>query len=271
MSASLITQRVLHGTTDVSVAVGDYRVGSYAITYTAGQYLYVGTCCPFNNLWFDLSTVASSSAGTPTIKVWYNQAWADVVDIVDQTSGMTESGRISWALEYYGGWCVEQLSTTVGLTGTAIYNRYWMRINWPSSYTAKIGYIGQKFSTDDTMNTIYPDLMRPEIINGFKQGKTDWDRQHFMASESIIRDLRKRNVISFGQQLLDWSVFDEASAHKVAEIVYYAFGAPYATNVLDSQKRYQKEMDSKHFVVDTNMDGHAQPEKLVRPTGYMTR
>lgn len=271
MTVSLISQRVFHGTADISVAVSDFRAGTYALTYTAGQYIYIGTSTPFTNLWIDMSTVAGSSAGAPTIQMWWGSAWTGAVDIIDQTSGMTANGRISWATDRLKGWNFEQESTTVGLTGTAVYNRYWMRISWGSNFTAGVAFIGQKFSSDTILQSMYPDLLQSTLLDGFKSGKTDWNEQHFMAAEAIIRDLRKRSFIKNRGQILDWSVFEEASAHKVAEIAYGAFGTAYKDHVEISRKRYEAEMSSRLLVIDETMDGHVDYQETIASQGWINR
>jgi len=271
MTVSLISQRVFHGTTDISVAVSDFRVGTYALTYTAGQYIYIGTPTPFTNLWVEMSTAASSSVGAPTVQMWWAQSWTNAVDVIDQTSGMTESGRISWATDRLKGWNFEQESTTVGLTGTAVYNRYWVRISWGSSFTAGMAFIGQKFSSDTILQSMYPDLLQPQIISGFKSGKTNWDEQHFMAAEAIIRDLRKRSFIKERGQILDWSVFEEASAHKVAELVYMAFGLAYKDQADNARRRYEAEIASRLLVIDETMDGHVDYQETIASQGWINR
>lgn len=271
MTVSLITQRVIYETTDISVAVGDFRVGTYSLNYSPGAYLYIAANCPFNNLWFQFTTPASGGASTPTIEVWYNGSWYDVVDIIDQTNGMTKSGRISWSLHIDGGWNSEQKSADVGLSSFQIYNRYWLRLSWPNSFTAGIGYIGQKFSDDTLMASMYPDLMQAPILSGYKTGKTSWDEQHFMAAEAIIKDLRKRNIAIDKGQIMDWSVFEDAAAHKVAEIVYQAFGAPYREHVAEAKKRYQEELSSRVYAIDVNQNGHVEVDEITRKSGFMTR
>jgi hypothetical protein len=271
MTVSLITQRVIYETTDISVAVGDFRVGTYSLNYSPGAYLYIAANCPFNNLWFQFTTPASGGASTPTIEVWFNGTWYDVVDIIDQTNEMTKSGRISWSLHIDGGWNSEQKSADVGLSSFQIYNRYWLRLSWGNSFTAGVGYIGQKFSDDTIMAAMYPDLMQPTILSGYKTGKTSWDEQHFMAAEAIIKDLRKRNIAIDRGQIMDWSVFEDAAAHKVAEIVYQAFGAPYKEHVAEAKRRYQNEFSSRVFAIDTNQNGHVEVDEITRKSGFMTR
>jgi hypothetical protein len=271
MTVSLITQRVIFDSEDISVSVGDYRVGTYALNYLEGKKLYVAANCPFNNLWFEMSITSPTSAGIPNIEVWFNGSWYDVVDIIDQTNGMTKSGRISWSLHIDSGWNSEQESKTVGLSSFQIYNRYWMRISWPEDFTAGVAYIGQKFSDDTIMASLYPDLMQPTILNGFKTGKTTWDEQHFMAAEAIVKDLRKRNIAIDRGQIMDWSVFEDASAHKVAEMVYQAFGSPYREHVIESKKRFQEEMASRVYAIDVNKNGHVEVDEITRKSGFMTR
>lgn len=271
MSISLISQRVFFDTTDISTAVADFRVGSYAMVSTSAKYLYVGSTSPFNNLWFELSAVAGATAGTPTVEIWWGQQWTSAVDIIDGTAGMTASGRISWATNNLKGWDISQYSTTVGLAGTTIYNRYWLRLNWGTSFNATLAYLGQKFSNDGLLQSMYPDLLQSTILAGYKAGKTTWDEQHFMAAEAIARDLRKRNMIYHQGQILDCSVFEEASAHKVAEIAYSAFGTAYIDHVNNARKRYEAEIASRLLVLDENSNGHVEFEETKSSQGWIGR
>lgn len=271
MTVSLITQRVFHETTDISVAVSDFRVGTYALSYSAGEFIYIGATSPFNNLWLELSTPLVATAGAPTIEVWYNQGWSQVVDVIDQTEGLTKSGRISWALDIDKGWNSEQKSVDIGLPGTNVYNRFWLRMSWADALSVGLAYIGQKFSSDLAMAGQYPDLMQSQILAGFKAGKTNWDEQHFMASDAIIKEIRKRNFIVAPGQLLDWSVFEDAGCHKVAEIVYQAFGAPYVDHATNARKRYNEELNTRCFVIDTGMDGHVDQIDITDKQGWLSR
>lgn len=270
MTISLQDQRVIYENVDISTAVNDYRAGTYALNYSNPNYLYIAANCPFNNLWIELSTPAVD-AGKPVIEVWYNGVWSEVVDITDQTNGLTKSGRISWALHIDNGWDEEQKSEDVGLLSFQIYNKYWMRIKWPSDFTAGVAYIGQKFSDDNLMSSMYPDLMQSPILSGFKAGKTTWDEQHFMASEAIVKEIKRRNFADHAGQIMDWTVFEEAGAHKVAEIVYQAFGAPYRDHAIEAKKRFQNEINSRFMVLDVDKNGHIEPSEITRKSGFMTR
>lgn len=271
MTISLITQRAFFNNTDISVVTSDFRQGVYAMTSTATDHVYLGSSTPLNNLWIEMSTVSGVNAGAPTVEVWFGQAWVPVVDLIDQTSGMTASGRLSWSLDLFSGWSCEQLSVSVGISGSAVYNRYWLRLSWPNAFTATIAYLGQKFSSDTILQSMYPDLLQPAILAGYKTGKTNWEEQHFMAAEAIVRDLRRRNIIKDKGQILDWTLFEEASAHKVAEIAYRAFGTSYVDHVNMAVKRYEAEMAQKTLVIDENMNGHVESSEVTNTTGWMSR
>jgi hypothetical protein len=271
MTTSLVTQRVFYDEIDISVNMADFRNHDYDVNYTAGEYIHIGTNFPFNNVWVELTKNANHTPGAPVIEVWWANAWHQVVDVIDGTAGMQQSGRISWALDIDKGWDIERKSADVGLPATSIYNRYWLRMSWAAHYDSKLKFIGQKFSNDASLESLYPDLLQPAILAGFKTGKTNWDDQHFMAAEAIIKDARRRNFILDRGQLFDASVFEEASGHKVAEIVYSAFGAPYVDHASRASKRFQEEMNTRMMVIDANANGHLEPSEITRKSGYMTR
>jgi hypothetical protein len=271
VTVSLVTQRVIYNGTDISVAMGDYRNQHVVVSYNAGEYFYIGTSVPFNNIWMQLNPVANHTPGAPIIQVWWGKAWTSVVDIIDGTDEMQQAGRISWALDINKGWDIEQKSADVGLTGTSIYNRYWLRMSWAAHYNSQLDYIGQKFSSDAMLESMYPDLLQPAILEGFKTGKTTWDEQHFMAADAIVKEMRKRNFILGAGQLMDWTVFEEASCHKVAEIAYQAFGAPYREHATEARKRYNEELNSRCFVIDSNANGHIEPMETTDRQGWLTR
>ena len=271
MSISLLSQRVIHNTTDISVAVNDYLAANSSISYTAGQYLYIGASSPFSNIWIEFATPVVSTVGAPTVQIWFGNAWVSVVDVIDQTSGMTATGRISWTVDRLKGWDREQDSARVtGLSSFAIYDRYWLRMSWGSSFSASIAFIGQKFSTDTVLRSYYPDLMQSTILTGYKAGKTNWDEQHYMAAEKILSDLRKRNFIEARGQVFDWESFSEASCRKVAEIAYAAFGIPYRDHVNNARKDYEEAMKESSNL-DTNFNGHMDEVEQKDRQGWMVR
>ena len=271
----ILDQRVLHGLTDISVVTNDFRTGQYVFPYVAGQYLYIGSIFPFNNVYVDLS-VLNTAAATVSPEIWWDgvNGWTDAVDVIDETEGLTKSGRIQWNTDVDKGWNSEYLCRdVVGLETKKIYNMYWMRFSWDVDLdvTTAINYIGQRFSDDIMLQSFYPDLLLPRVMDAFKTGKTNWNEQHYMAAVEIIRDLKKRAIIRSQHQLLDYSLFTDAACHMVAELAYRAFGQPYFEHVRQAREKYTSASNLKFYNTDINQDGRLDPCERSFKTDFMRR
>jgi hypothetical protein len=273
----ILDQRVFHNSTSISTLVNDYRTGAYTFPYATGDYLYIGSILPFNNLWFELGTVNAVTAAC-TVEIWFGNAWTSAVDLIDETSvsgkSLAQSGRIQFTTDLLKGWDYEQNSFDVdGLETTRVYNMYWARLSWNATLTntMTLKYIGQKFSNDDILYSFYPDLAQTGILTAFESGKTSWDEQHYMAAEHIVRDLKKRNLIKARAQLLDFGLFVDASCHKVAELVYKSFGSPYFEQMSQARKDYNEAVDIKFINADQNANGQLDPLERRLMTGFMER
>lgn len=266
-------QRVIYETTDISKEVNDFRAGVADFAYTVGQYLYIGSLLPFNNLWFEMNSLNLVTT-VPTVEIWYNSTWTPAVDVVDETNGLKASGRLQWNTHIDKSWMQELKTERIPALATfSIYNMYWMRISWSVTMTAttKIAYVGQKFANDQTLKSFYPDLLLANILDSYQTGKTDWNEQHFMAAEHIVRDLRKRNIIKTRSQLLEHSFFADAACHKVAEIVYTAFGSPYLEQRDGASKAYTDALNVSYYGVDQDADGRLDPCERQISTQFGTR
>jgi len=60
--------------------------------------LYMSSFLPFNTKYFDI-TVANDQGGTLDIDIWYNDGWVSVVDNIDYTNLLTESGNILFTVD----------------------------------------------------------------------------------------------------------------------------------------------------------------------------
>jgi hypothetical protein len=266
-------QRVIYNGTDISAKVNDFRAGQQAFVYEAGQYLYVGSVLPMNNLFLEMGT-ANTNPTTVSVNIWWANAWTPAVDIVDETAGLTSTGRVTWSTHRDKSWDWEQDSKDVtGLESFAIYWKYWLRLNWSANMSSGtvLKYVGQKYSDDDTLFSFYPDLSNATILAGFETGKTTWNEQHYFAAQCIERDLRKRGIIQDRSQILDWSMLQEASCHKVAEVAYRAFGQPYAEQLARASKDYLDALNLAFYNVDLNANGKLDPVERHITTGFVKR
>jgi len=267
-------QRVLYQSTEISQEVNDFRAGTAAFSYTAGEYLYVGSILPFNNLYFEMGTVNAVTT-VPSVDIWWGHTWRAAVDVIDETNGLKKNGRMQWRPELATGWDMEQYSSNVtGLPNTSrIYNLFWARLSWSNTMTSgtTIKYIGQKFSSDSILYSFYPDFNNSTIKTSFASGKTTWDEQHYMAAEHIIRDLKKRNIVKSRSQILDTDLLVDASCHKVAEIVYTAMGLPYFDHLKQAKEHYSEAINLRFFNTDLNHDSELSMRERYQSTTFSTR
>lgn len=267
-------QRVVYESTEISKDVNDFRAGTASFSYTAGQYLYVGSILPFNNLYFEMGTLNAVTT-LPSVDIWWARAWTPAVDIIDETVGLTLTGRLQWRPEMQKGWDMEQYSSDVtGLPTTSrMYNLFWARFSWGTTMTVgtTLKYIGQKFATDSILYSFYPDLNNTTIRTSFASGKTTWDEQHYMAAEQIVSDLKKRNIVKARSQILDASLLTEAACHKVAVIVYTAMGEPYFDQLKLAKADYAAALNLRYFNVDLNQNGELESMERHQSTAFGTR
>jgi len=263
---------------DLSLALSDFRTDSETIAFvSADDYIYLASWLPFNHRWFEVSSANDQNAA-PTADIWWGNAWYPAVDIIDQTANgavtLAQSGILEWKTDRLRGWECEQDSEDVdGVDSVGVYNMYWLRLGFDADLagTTALKYIGHKFADDTILYTYYPDLNNATMKGAFASGKTNWDDQHFMAAEIIIRDLKRRNIAVSGNQIMDYKVFEEPGAHKVAELVYQGMGRAYDADRQRAHARYKEAMNLKRFAVDLNQDGNLNTGERLDNIGYMTR
>jgi hypothetical protein len=261
---------------DFSVALSSYSQGSKTFTYVAGEdYLYIGSRLPFNHIYFKFSAPSSNSVSM-NVEYYDGNAWVSAVEVIDETSGFTQSGFVQFTPDRQTGW--QQRSTNYGgetvegLESVNIYDLYWTRMSFSGNLTAAtITWVGNLFSNDSDLGTEYPDLVRPNTLTSFKAGKTNWEEQHVRAAQILVDDLVNKGIVCGAGQILDWREFTNASIHKVAEIAFNAFGDDYVDNTIAARKEYNERLSKRFYRVDKNNNAVEERVEMHRPVGYFTR
>ena len=277
-------QRVIfsdNGTlTDYTLELSNYRTSTVTLSPVAGEdFIFIGSSFPFNHKFFEVET-ANPTAASLTIEIWNNKVWTPTTDLMDSTSvggkSMAVSGTARFQTVWDKSWVPEQYSYDVtGLESSKvikeIYSSYWTRISFSDDCSFTLKYIGHRFSDDYELYSYYPDLNNSALKASFASGKTTWDDQHFIAADAIIRDLKKSYGLLTGDQVLDHSVWLEASCHKAAEIIYGAFGDAYAKHMAVARERYKEALDVGFPKLDMNLDGSLSNAERRMRLGYMIR
>ena len=270
--------------TDYTRHLNDFRSANFAMTYVAGEdYLYVGSDYPFNNQYFDIS-VSNAVGSIASVSLWSGQGsgWKPALDVIDFTStagaSLNVGGHITWKRDRDEAWVRQDKSTEVtGLeTSPVIYGLYWVRIAWTVGITSTIDYIGNKFSNDDQLYSLYPDMNNQSMRDQWEQGavsgtKASWDEQCFVAAQAIITDLKSGNILVSDSQLMDFEIFTLPSIHKTAEIIYRGMGKAYAEDRISARDSYKEAIDLKNMRVDRSGDGNLSRAEKSSSLTFMGR
>lgn len=267
---------------DLSTELQDFTTGTSVIGVVAAQdYLYLGSDFPFNNRYLDLSVVNDQAATVSEVAYWDGSQWRPCVEVVDETavSGVTlaQSGVLSWVPDRQYVWQRSDTDSNTqlitGLSGITIYDLYWVRITFSANLkaTTALRHVGHRFSNDEHLALEYPDLLRTEVLTNFEAGKTDWREQHILAAEKIVDDLRSKNVILSPGQILTHQQFRHAAVHRVAMVVFNAFGKAFEDNYKKAMGDYGRALKEASYNIDVNADGQLSVGERTITQGYMTR
>jgi hypothetical protein len=259
----------------------------HASSGASNDYLYIGSPWPFNAQYIDVDpTAANATPSVAQVELWSGEGdgWKPAIDVIDYGSvggaSLAQSGHITWTRDRDESWVRQDKSTEVddlGANVPLIYNFFWMRIRWSVTVSAiGLRYVGNRFSIDDELFSLYPDLNNQTLMDQWEQGsasgtKTDWAEQAYVAAEAIIRDLKAGNIIKADSQILDWELFRNASIHKTAEIIYGGMGRAFADDRIAARNSYKESLDIKHFRIDLNQDANLSRAEQSTSTTFTRR
>lgn len=262
--------------TEFTETVKKFSPDAKNITILNGESLYIAADFPFNHLYFNLGDGVNAQPVNVLIEYFSQSDWVPAAYKIDSTSGLSRSGFIeftpdrdeSWSREStnYGGNLIADLSTIT------VYDMYWTKITFDADLDpVDFNWVGNLFSNDTDLFSEFPIFADDTFLNAFYAGKLDWKEQHVKASELIIQELKRKNIIFGAEQILDRDIFMPASVSKAAEIIYNAFGRDYNDNRDNARKEYDKRMDLSKYVVDTNDNGIKEPYELKSTQGWLSR
>lgn len=284
----LLSNRIIYSDngvlSDLSVNLNDYKAGTEAVTVTASEdCIFIGSEFPFNHRYISIDGVGNAQASVVSVELWDGRNFNPAVDIIDQTAvagaTLSKSGHISWVMDKDNiGWVRDDTTRSngsesiTGLGTLTIYDLYWAKLSFSADLDAvSFKFSGQRFSDDVDLATYYPELLLTNTLCSFEASKTNWDDQHFEAASIVARDLRRKGVVFSVNQILDWEILKEAAVHKVAEVVFNAFGDDFRDNRNQARIDYQSSLDIDLFNVDRNMNTRIDPNERVLRQGKLTR
>lgn len=187
-----------------------------------GTALFIGFRHRFNHRYIK-TRKSGASIGDPAsgesssnliVSYWNGSSWVAFTDVVDETSGLTESGFVVW--EEKDDWCKDKSSNIPALsTYSNNPELYWVKFTLDDGFDS-ITIQSVKFilSDDRAMVGIFP-----EIMQYLPNGKQDFLEQHESAKDSITTSLKVKGVISYQEQIKnpdDWLL---AATYRAIDII----------------------------------------------------
>jgi hypothetical protein len=262
---------------DFTSALNNYASGTKNFNYTVSQdALYIGSKMPFNHVYFKLGAVNSVSANM-SVAYWNSNAWEPVVELMDETNGLTQSGMIKFFPSKQSTWQMSSTNsdgqTVDGLTSIKIYDLYWLKITFDQTLTSTtyLDWVGNIFSNDDDLSAEFPDFAKSSVKTSFKPGKQDWEEQHVKAANILAQDLIDKGIIYETGQILNAEDYRESSVMKCAEIIFRALGDDFSDQRQQAREEYQLRLAKRIHVIDTNADAIEQVIERRQESGWLSR
>lgn len=251
---------------DISKEVNGHLNGlTSTITLDVNDYIYIGSFLPFNNKYIELPTPNAVTTSI-IIEVFTGTEWTPVSDYLDFTnSGGAPFGKSeilqftppnwdkAWA---YVDRAVNNDNLPEFANGPDIYQKYWLRIGFSDPVTIEINYIGNLFCDEFDLLAEYPQFTSTTIKNSWSVGKSDWLNQRVIASEYVITDLKKRNIIIDRSQVVELETLKEPTIYRTASLIFTGLGARnYAQEITKAINDYKDSMNQTKFEQDVNGNG----------------
>jgi hypothetical protein len=262
---------------DFSTELNKYKSGTSTINLVAAQdYLYIGSRLPFNNLYIKMDTL-NTNPSVMTVEYWDGDTWASVVELIDETSGFTSSGYITFAPDRNSSWTLDDTNydtaTITGLENITIYNMHWIRLSFSVNFSSgtKIQWLGTLLSEDNDLYAEFPDFSKTSVKTSFEAGKTSWEEQAVRASSLLVEDLIDNGIIIDAGQILIRSDYKNANVQKTAELIYSAFGDDFVDQKAAAQAEYKRRLDKKIHRVDKNNNAIEDQVEIKNESGFLKR
>lgn len=262
---------------DLSPLLSNIHGDSIPFDYSVNDFLYIASYLPFNHRHISVESPNSTTASL-SVDIWNGETWVPALDIVDETAvngaALGTDGKISFVPDPdRAGWCQDDTKDMIGSgieAGPKIFGLYWARLSWSATLelTTALSYVGHKFSEDSALEAEYPDLARASLKDGWKTGKIDWEEQTLLAAEYIVQHLKgpKYSIVS-PDQIMEPDVFEKASVHRTAMIIFKGLGQDYESQLAEASKAYNSAIDVRQFEIDLNRNGSKEPaEKEIKGT-----
>ena len=206
-----------------------------AFNLTTSDKFYIGFNEPFTTRYLYFS-VPNDASHTVTIKYWDGTQYSAVSDLVDQTSGLTQSGFISW--KNSTDWKKHAQS---GITEEL----YWIEMTVGDSLDADCALqsVLNLFCDQTMLRAYYPELVSDASY--LPPSRTDFTEQLLAAKDMVVQRLKKDKIIEDESEVIDINEVAISAVHATAYIILL----PLSTLAGDdtAKERTKAALDSMNY------------------------
>lgn len=236
-----------------------------ALVLTTAQAFYVGYHRPFTTRYFHLS-VPNVEPATLSVEFWDGSAWQAVEDLVDQSSGMTQSGFISW--KNPGGWAVKAQDPVDDVP------LYWVRVKTDADFSDEtvLQAVLNLFCDLSLLREYYPEIASDTRY--LPPNRTDFLEQFHGAKNYVVQKLIQKRAIRDESQILDINEMAIASVHATVKILLSPISTTDAIKdiLTQAEKDLAIELNSIRLSADLNDSGTIdETEEERSPTVFVAR
>lgn len=240
--------------------------------------IYIGSELPFNSLYFDLSTPNDQNS-MPTVRYWDGGEWVAMVDLIDETNGMFNSGYMTWVTDKSENWAKEDTvypngnEQIAGLGNITVYDLYWIKITFSGDLnpSTALNWVGPKFCTDADLEGEFVLFGKSGFKSAYEAGKTDWEREIVLASRLVVEELIDKGSIISGDQLLERRKLRDACVSKTAELIFTAMGDDYEDDRVKARSEFKSRINKKNYKADLNANARLDDSEKGMVTGVLYR
>jgi len=196
--------KVLHNAVDYSFDAFDFTRDDFTVSYTVGEYIYIGYRKKFKDIYAELKTVGTSNVG---IFEYYNgTSWVEIPGINDDTRSMKRSGFIKY--DNPSDWAqIEVESNTL----------YFIRYSQDITESIEFAGINTVFATDYDLKERYNSIM-----DFLPEGSTSFISVHQSVNKEIVTNVRNSGKYKMSgcaiKNINVWDFHDRSELNDAAKL-----------------------------------------------------
>jgi hypothetical protein len=242
------TTRTILNSTETTAKTDTVNSSVLAFNLLTTDLFYIGFKKPFASRYFNLS-VLNVVAATLSVKYWDGTDWESVEDLIDQTSGFTKSGFLSW--QNQNDWRALKLAPISDV------EHFWIQISVSANLTTETALqsVSNLFCDDNLLRAYYPELVTDARY--LPSGRTDFMEQMVAAKDLVVTRLKQDHLIKDESEVLDINEVAISATHATAWIILNPIARSDGEKEMrnDAFAAFNRELNKVKLSLDLNNSG----------------